>query len=592
MVTRALLFLLCFPFFLLALDPVVEISMEESNVEEQPLKGLITITHDSSDQADLDSFKSGEQTLSVKLLQEVPMTAGSQNTIVSIYSFSLDPKPKGLYILPALKVKVGKQTVQTLPIAYEVRSLEKKSSLISPSSQGARKISNRPKSFVKPASIIFRLEAGIEGPKILYPGQRAKLFYRISYNRNIDLTNSYLPFVHASQFKKVGDARINDFQLDRTTVQEIIQEVVAAQTGKFNLGPSYISGYAYQLDELGNKIYISSLLEAQAPALGLEVRPFPLENQPFSFNGALGNIHAEIKMTSPPKRNLGDKIDLELSLSNVENLEEVKFPDFFCQSGFSGFFRSNDPSPAGEIKEGVKRFAIGLTAISKFIRQVPSFEISSFDPATGQYVIVHTSPIPLEIIVKQMAEAPPQTDLASSTHLNEEIIWNPASWPLAPLEIRGSLVSSQDLYLPWLQTFWTLLIIPFGLAWLFFQVWWHRNWANRPSPSVKQSEKFFEQALRSKSLPAAQVVHLVETAYWWKVWEEGVLAQKGADLEDLPAEGSWGEVRRFILYLQTLQYSPEQKISVPEVIRRAQLLWRASPSFNNGQNNGIGKKAG
>lgn len=568
------LFLLCFPYFLFGLDPVVEVSMEESNVEEQPLKGLITITHDSSDQADPASFESGGQSLPVKLLQEVPMTSGSQNTVVSIYSFSLDSKPKGLYILPALKVKVGKQTIQTLPIAYEVRSLEKKPSLISPHNPGARQISGRSKSFAKPASVIFRLEAGIEGPKILYPGQRAKLFYRISYNRNIDLTTSYLPFVHASQFKKVGDARINDYQLDRTTVQEIIQEVVASQTGKFNLGPSSIAGYAYELDELGKKIYTSSLLEAKAPVLVLQVKPFPLDHQPYSFNGALGSIHAEIKMLSPSKRNLGDKIDLQLSLSNVENLEEVKLPDFFCQPGFSGFFRSNNPSPAGEIKEGVKRFAIGLTALSKFIKEVPSFEISSFDPATGQYVVVNTSPIPLEISMQPMADAPRQTDLAASTRLNEEIVWNPASWPLAPLEIRGSPVAPQDLYLPWLQTFWTLLIIPLGIAWLFLQFWWHRSWANRPRPIVKQSERWLERALKSKSFPPAQVAHLVETAYWWKVWEEGVLPQKGADLEDLPTEGSWGEVRKFILYLQALQYSSEQKFSVPEVIRQAKELWK------------------
>ncbi len=547
--------------------------MEETNIEDKTLKGLITLTHDSRDQVDPASFELGGRSLPVVLLLEAPMTAGSQNTVVSFYSFSLDPKPKGLYILPAIKAKVGKHTVESLPIAYEVRSLEKKTLPNSRHNPGIHKVQSRPRSLVKPASIIFRLEAGIEGPKILYPGQRAKLFYRISYNRNVDLTHSFLPFVHASQFKKVGDARIDDYQLDRTTVQDIVQEIVAAQTGKFNFGPSSIAGYAYQLDELGNKIYISSLLEAHAPAVELEVRPFPIENQPFSFNGALGSIHAEIKMISPSKRNLGDKIDLELALSNVENLEEFRLPDFFCQPGFSGFFRSNDPSPAGEIKEGIKRFAISLTAISRFIKQIPSFEIASFDPAKGQYVVVNTSPIPLEIFIEPKKAAPPKADLASTTQLNDEMIWNSAAWPLSPLEIEGSPVSPRDLYLPWLQTYWTLLIIPFGLLWLFLQVLWHRHWSNRPRIIVKESEKWLAKALKAKSLPASKVVHLVETAYWWKVWEEGVLPNRGADVEDLPTKGSWGEIRSFILYLQSLQYSSEKKFSLADVIRRAKQLW-------------------
>ena len=105
------------------------------------------------------------------------------------------------------------------------------------------------------APLIFRLEAIVKGPMTLYPGERTKLFYRISYNRSIDLTQSVLPMIHPTHFQKVGDVQIEDKQLANATVQDLTQEVEASELGTFQFGPSSIEGYAYTM-EAGRKFMI------------------------------------------------------------------------------------------------------------------------------------------------------------------------------------------------------------------------------------------------------------------------------------------------------------------------------------------------
>lgn len=548
-----------------------ETSIDQANsIENQPIEGTLTITHMSQEVIDPASFSMNGQPLAATLLQSNIMPSDPQKAAISFYRFSLPPQPKGLYVLPAITIKIDNQQIQTTPSAYEVHSIS------TPAAQ-----QSNPAASIKPPQpvqkrqtpLIFRLESKIDGSSTLYPGQRTELFYRISYNRSIDLTESTLPFIHTTQFKKVGDAHIKDYQNGDVTVQEIIQEIEASQTGNFTLGPSKIAGYAYQLDMFGKKIYQEPLLQADSPAVQVEVKPFPVEGRPGSFNGTLGQIQTTLKMLTPAILRIGDKIELEMSVSGATNLAELRLPDFHCQPGFSGFFQFSDLPQAGELKNDVKLFRIELKPISTFIQTVPSFELASFDPASSHYVIQKTIPIPISLQIPPLADSPPQDLTLPVEDLNEKLLWNPADWPLPPLEIKRIPPLESHLTQNWLQTPWVLLILPLGGGWLWLQWYLKQQIDKRPSLLTKQSDRLLAKALNGKKLPAKQIVQLLEKASWWKIWEEGILPLKQPSLERLPKKGPLGEFRAFIIYLQSLQYSPNQEFAVKDLLHQAQQLF-------------------
>ncbi len=229
MVKLFLLFFLLLELWSPALkgEVLVESSVDSTQTQAHfPIIGLLTITHPQKDRVDPQSVRLEGRPLPVSLLKETPMTVSSQ-TVVSLYQFELPAQEKGSYLLPAISVKVGNQTYQSLPSPYSVRG-EEEGRLAPPSSSPS----------------LFRLEAKVKGPSVLYPGQRTTLTYQISFNRSIDLTRSSLPF---PPFQKIGDVQIRDFQQGEVTIQELSQEVEASQIGPVSFGPASIEGYAYTL---------------------------------------------------------------------------------------------------------------------------------------------------------------------------------------------------------------------------------------------------------------------------------------------------------------------------------------------------------
>ncbi|WP_075883163.1 BatD family protein [Candidatus Protochlamydia sp. W-9] len=570
MIRALCIYFLSFMSTLSAVNIKVEASIDsQNNQENHPLSGIISITHQIQDEIDSNSFQIEGKPLSVTFIKNVNVSGELPKTIVSFYHFTLSPQAKGLYVLPPISVKIRDKIQSSPPSSYEVKGL--KSSLLNPKNSKFSPASIQLKRSSPSNALIFKLEASIKGPTLLYPGQRTNLFYRISYNQSVDLTESLLPFIHADAFKKIGDAHIRDFQNGEITVQEISQEVEANQIGSFKLGPSSISGYSYQTNFFGKKNYQQPLLKAEAPAVYLQVKPFPLENKPYSFNGALGVVDVKIKMRTSSERQLEDKILIDMYISGVENLEDFQLPDFYCQPGFSGFFQFNDLPLTGEIKESSKYFQIELIPVSTFINTIPSFEISSFDPVTSRYILKRTDPIPIDLKTMPMAPYPTISLEKENEIPNEKILWNSSSWPLSPLEIKDSQ-NLPRLGHNWTQTPWILLVIPLGISWLTLQSYWKKLWDLKPKKIKKQSLILLEQALKTKKSSEKEILQLLEKATWWKVWEEGILPIKVTSLEDLSTQGKAGKMRQFIYQLQSLQYGPSIGMKIADIKVQAQKL--------------------
>lgn len=556
---KSCVYFLCFWWIgmgILEAAPVVEASIDSMTTQAHfPLEGTITITHSKEEKIDPKSFTMEGKSLETSLTKNVKISEG---TIVTFYSFQLPAKDKGLYVLPPISVKIGNQTYQTISSSYEVKS-------------ETAVLQSAPSSTSTPTSpIIFRLEATNQGPSSLYPGERTKLFYRISYNRSVDLTRSILPMVHPAHFQKVGDVQIKDYQTQDVTVQELTQEVEASDLGTFQLGPSSIEGYAYTM-QAGQKVYDPNLLKAEAPVVTLEVKPLPASQQPASFTGALGKIQAEATLQSSNSVSIGENIQVQVQIQGVSNLEALRLPVLQCQPGFSGFFQTSDLPPLAEVKDGVKIFQVELRPLTSLIKQIPSIEVSSFDSSTGKYVIQRTAPLLLTVEPSTKEKAPSDSVMMLTK------LPTIGKWPtpaLSPLEIKGFPFKVEEMKSSGIEGYWTFWLLPFGLAFLFLQKRWHDKLQKREKPVLPKSEKLFQQALKTDSFKSLKSLHLLEQAFWHRLWERGIVQQGNFEIKKIPDEKNIDKIHSFLFQLQALQYSSNKEFDPIQIKQDALYLFK------------------
>lgn len=553
MVSRFVLYSLC--LCILLINPLEAVPQIEASIDSMdsrahfPLPGTITITHSKEEKIDPQSFIIEGKHLDASFVKDAFMSSFS-DTLVSIYRFQLPPQEKGLFVLPAISVKINGQTYYATPSSYEVQE-----------ETAAPRSATHPS--VPATTSIFRLEASVEGSSVLYPAERTKLIYRIFYNRSVDLIRSELPMIHPAHFQKIGDVQIKDLQLSNVTVQELTQEVEASEIGTFSFGPSLIEGYAYTIQS-GKKIYDPTLLKAEAPFVTLEVKPFPGQSQPFSFTGALGRIQIESQLTTSHALLVGDTLQLQLKIQGISNLGELDLPSLECQPGFSGFFQISDDPPLAEIKEDAKFFYIELRPLNTFIKQIPVIEVSSYDSVTDQYIIQQTDPIPITVTAP-IEERAPAVVVPLLSPFPSEIQW-PTPF-LSPLEIIERRVEDSQPTISWLKTEQVLWLLPIGFLGIMLQIYWKKKWEHHRKDRTLTSEKVLGQALKTESLP------LLEQAFWTRLWEKEKVPRGLKQLEALSGNKELAIIRSFIFQLQAWQYSRNKVVDFSRVKRDAKKLY-------------------
>ncbi len=535
---------LIFLFLTLAVDasPIMDALIDSKlNQPHFPIQGTLTITHTKNETINLKSFEIEGHPLAVIFDKDISMSVDA-NTVISIYHFQIPGKEPGDYFLPSISAKIGGKTTTSSPSNYQVLS-EKE----------IKKETHGPQ-----AKLLFTLDSTVKGPSTLYPGEKTTLFYRILYNRNIDLTYSELPLVHPIHFKKVGDVHIEDYQSEGATVQELSQEIEASELGNFSLGPSVIKGYAYVTKE-GKKIYQTPLLEAKAPPISLKVIPFPKPLQPFSFNGALGSIEAQAYLDSQLPLSTGESIQLKIEVSGISNLSDLKIPLIQCQPGFSGFFKMNELPPLSEIHDEKKVFLLELIPLISWITFIPSIEFTSFDPKLNQYHTSKTKKIPIK--VNDSTGLKTHFPNISMKGIDEREIWpNPIP---PPLEINNQPYITQHSTTFQIRSGWLLSSILLGATLLIAQVYVKKQRDLQPKKQVPMSFLLFKKAIKEKD------VHLLEQSFWSQLWERNLLQSDDRHLEKiahLPA------LQEFILKLQALQYSQNRTYDFNQVIKEAKQL--------------------
>lgn len=407
--------------------------------ENQPIAGIISIIHTKEEKIDPEQFTIEGTPLKVKLQKESVLNGN----IISLYSFTLPAKSKGLYFLPPITIPVDGKSYSSFSSSYQIKEQK-------------RQIENPQK--------VFILESAYEGPQPLYPGQRGYLIYRIYFNQNIDISAENLDFPDIPQYKKIGDVQFKYSQEGDLSGQQISQEIEAKEPGEFYFGKAQIEGYAYSEDILGNKIYEKENQKTESTPLNLIVKAFP-PSRPPAFTGSIGQFSFQVSNLSPSSVYLGDRVQLSLEVSGKENLDTVEIPSLACQPGFSGFFILSNTPIAGDIEGNKKKFQIDIFPAVADVISIPSIEFAFFNPQSNQYVILKSNPIPLTILR-------PNNENVSALSLNPYNVPLDSQW-MSKAKEQTPLVKLR--YYPFYYAyfkihFWViLLLIPLGILLIQWQ---------------------------------------------------------------------------------------------------------------------------
>ena len=536
--------------------------------EGSPIKGTISITHNRDDAVDIGSFRISNKLITVEKIKDVEIDPSSPE-ILTLYHFELPPQRAGLYALPSITVEVAGKKYSSLQTGYEVdkvSSYQNASGGVNYASPPPSTPTPSPPNVVQgpPAAPFLRLEASVDGPSSLYPSQRTRLVYRYFFNQNVDITVEKLPFIYQTDLVKIGGIQIRDIQEGGVGAREISQEVEASLPGKYTFGPSVVEGYAYKADASGKIIEKSDMLHSEAPAVDITVLPFPAEGRPQAFNGAVGTFTFSADIQGTKEVDVGNDLSVVLKITEAaggpgaSSITDVPLPDVCCQPGFVGTFRVSDLPPIISVNGSTKTAMVLIKPLTTAVEEVPVIAFSYFNPVDKKYVTLKSKP--LNIIVKGEPPLPP-APAVPTTAVAMKAIEEP---PTIQLQLPQVSLQQDDLHNKPFASWWALLIVPFGAAFVAYQS--HlKNFLIRRKQLREESSAWILQKAQQQGSSSPHYYENLMGAVKQRLHEAGLISSKDLPVEQWPKIGTCQEVAQWLSHVDEERFSGRSSVNVREL---------------------------
>lgn len=585
-------FIFCFTAFsclglsLMADDPLstsVNVTAQidaYTTYENQPVVGSISITHDARLEVDASSFKMNSKPFKADLIKDVKMSEQS-NIVLSMYQFTLPGQPKGLYVLPEVDVKVGKNVYSSVPSTYEVN--------------GAAPAV--PQSNTIPASLT--LQQSIDAPPTTFPGHLINVVYKYLYTGDIELTAEYLPLLDAAGFQKVGEKQVTNNLVGTTSVRTVSQEMKAIAPGDFSFPASYVEGYGYVEDGPQKKrTYLQPKLRSETPPVTITVNPFPKKGKPASFNGAVGEFTFTTTLLTDPNTFVDEKMQLALDIGGVADLFDVSIPPL---NQLKSLFRFSDLPPTIRSDKSTKRFIVDLYPLSTATKSIPALEFSYFEPLSGQYVTLKSDPIAINVSAinpnaSSSAVSPPPSSQPVTppiapppTNISKPVNTAPQT-PAAqsqqaahipsnvqqpgPVEIASVFVIfASDLENLTAGTWSVFWLIPFAALLIGFQ-YWLKNYFSKKAHYVKQktSDEVFSESMNTP-FNTPEFYQKLKQAFIQRLAERGDIPKNTVSIEELPNTGVSKDVRSFFSDIEEKRFTGKEALDESTLKANAKKLF-------------------
>lgn len=144
--------------------------------------------------------------------------------------------------------------------------------------------------------------------------------------------------------------------------------------------------------------YQTNPAEFESKKVPVTILPFPAENRPVDFKGAVGNFDMTAE-TKPEKVKVGDPIALKVTITGEGNLDTVTMPNLISSDNFKTYEPQVTKNPGKKIYEQI------LIPKTSNIKAVPVISFSFFDPKTAKYRTVQAGPFPVEVTDQPASES-------------------------------------------------------------------------------------------------------------------------------------------------------------------------------------------
>lgn len=262
----------------------------------------------------------------------------------------------------------------------------------------------------------------------------------------------------------------------RYDVLEFRQNIFGIKEGSYTLGPATLNckmvmrqdaarrtsifGVSVFIDDPVGQGYKTYPVELKSDDIPITILPFPKENKPSDFLGAVGNFNFDAEIT-PRNVKVGDPVTLKMTISGSGNLDTVTAPAIETSDKYKTY------EPQVTKKGDRKTYEQILIPKTKEFKEVPGVSFSYFNPRRAKYETIRKGPFPLKVAEQPESSkairmvAVPDKDhvFYPQEELGEDIIHIKEN--LGEVQRTGKF-----LYNSWL--FWIFQFVPLGAVLSFW----------------------------------------------------------------------------------------------------------------------------
>ncbi len=142
-------------------------------------------------------------------------------------------------------------------------------------------------------------------------------------------------------------------------------------------------------------------VSVQSEPIELDVLPLPEEGKPAEFYGLVGHYTISASAT-PTQVSVGDPITVTIRIGGNPYLKAVQWPQLGQIPELATNFKIPSEKASPTVESECKVFTQTLRANSEAVVRIPPIPLAYFDSQRGEYAVVRTQPIPLEVAPTKM----------------------------------------------------------------------------------------------------------------------------------------------------------------------------------------------
>ncbi|MDR1304688.1 MAG: BatD family protein [Verrucomicrobiales bacterium] len=356
--------------------------------------------------------------------------SNASNEIVVQLVIRVVPLRDGTFTIPPVTCVLDGKSYVTPPLT--LKALKAGSAPGQPATGGSTAAAGEPPAPAVANRAIFGKITGV--PETMYPGQvaLATVTFYVNLGAKVQINQAGLPVLKNDGFvtPALRPEQVRQQQDGQYLTVSAVVPLTAIKEGKFELAAEWPLTVAVAAedeqpgdrnDPFNHPIFRGFFrrqaqkdLTANSDRVAVEVLPLPVDGQPASYGGAIGEFTVSATV-EPREVRAGDPLTLKVEVRGHGNFDRIAAPVPAAARGWKAYPASGQFAAADSAGlAGVKTFSLPLIPRDDTIKQLPDVEFSYFDPLTVQYITLRPELPAITVLPAEPGAARPATSAAAS----------------------------------------------------------------------------------------------------------------------------------------------------------------------------------